>query len=156
MYLRIYLQVSIPSIFEFYLNKHYHRYHHTDNTARLQTVTNGDNSLYHRLITEFYKLSKIPMVLNTSFNRKGMPIVETPEDALQSLLACNNDINSLFMGNFEVVLRPFPFTDLDKIKVFIHVCICMFTCIFIYICTCIYIYIYIYVYIYAYLWVILK
>jgi hypothetical protein len=49
-----------------------------------------------------------------------MPIVETPEDALQSLLACNNDINSLFMGNFEVTLRPFPFTDLDKIKVFIY------------------------------------
>jgi Carbamoyltransferase C-terminus len=55
------------------------------------------------------------MVLNTSFNLKNQPIVESPEDAVKSLLASEGRISALFMGLFEVTLRPFPFSDLQKL-----------------------------------------
>ena len=54
---------------------------HLDNTARIQTVSKEDNPKYHELISEFYKITDIPMVLNTSFNCQE-PIVETPKEAL--------------------------------------------------------------------------
>ena len=54
---------------------------HLDNTARIQTVSKEDNPKYHELISEFYKITGIPMVLNTSFNSQE-PIVETPKEAL--------------------------------------------------------------------------
>lgn len=43
-----------------------------------------ENSIYHRLITAFHKLTGVPMILNTSFNGKNQPIVEDPEDALKT------------------------------------------------------------------------
>jgi Carbamoyltransferase C-terminus len=55
------------------------------------------------------------MVLNTSFNLKNQPIVESPEDAVKSLLASEGRIAALFMGLFEVTLRPFPFSDLQTL-----------------------------------------
>lgn len=55
---------------------------HEDGSARLQTVTEDWNPKYYRLLTEFRRLSGISVVLNTSFNRRGMPIVETPDQAL--------------------------------------------------------------------------
>jgi predicted NodU family carbamoyl transferase len=55
---------------------------HEDGSARLQTVTGDWNPKYHRLLTEFRELSGISVLLNTSFNRRGMPIVETPDQAL--------------------------------------------------------------------------
>src|SRR5215203_351161 len=55
---------------------------HEDGSARLQTVTEGWNPNYFRLLTEFRKISGISVLLNTSFKRRGMPIVETPEQAL--------------------------------------------------------------------------
>ena len=54
---------------------------HLDNTARIQTVSKEDNPKYHELISEFYNITGIPMVLNTSFNCQE-PIVETPKEAL--------------------------------------------------------------------------
>ena len=65
---------------------------------------------------KFYHLSGIPMILNTSFNLKNSPIVETPEDAIKSFLATNGLISTLFMGNFEIILRPFPFTNLENLN----------------------------------------
>jgi carbamoyltransferase len=59
---------------------------HVDGTARMQTVAERDNPAYYRLIEEFYRLTGVPMVLNTSFNIKGEPIVETPVDAIRSFL----------------------------------------------------------------------
>ena len=47
---------------------------------------------------------------------KNSPIVETPEDALKSFLAAKGLLSTLFMGNFEIVLRPFPFSNLEKIS----------------------------------------
>ena len=57
---------------------------HTDNTCRIQTVSQEDNYLYE-LLNEFKKLSGHGIVLNTSFNLAGEPLVETPEDAFNTL-----------------------------------------------------------------------
>ena len=54
---------------------------HVDGTGRLQTVDVKQNELYHMLINEFYRLTNIPILLNTSFN-ENEPIVCTPEEAL--------------------------------------------------------------------------
>jgi len=52
---------------------------HTDGTARPQTVDKATNGLYYDLICEFEKIRHVPMLLNTSFNIMGEPIVESPE-----------------------------------------------------------------------------
>jgi len=57
---------------------------HVDYTCRIQTVTRETNPHYYELISEFYRYTKIPMVLNTSFNLAGEPLVETPEDAIDT------------------------------------------------------------------------
>ena len=56
---------------------------HVDNTSRIQTVNREQNEKYYDLINEFYKITGIPMVLNTSFNCQE-PIVETPEEAINT------------------------------------------------------------------------
>jgi len=56
---------------------------HADNTSRVQTVTAKDNPGYHRLLTSWYEETGCPMLLNTSLNIKGHPIVNNREDALQ-------------------------------------------------------------------------
>lgn len=56
---------------------------HRDGSARIQTVTPSWNPRYHQLLTAFKRLTGLPVLLNTSFNRKGMPIVETPEEAIR-------------------------------------------------------------------------
>jgi hypothetical protein len=81
---------------------------HIDGSARLQTVAEADNPLFHRLIKAFKKRTGVSMVLNTSFNRKSEPIVETPSDAIKSFLRCKGSVKSLFLGNWEIRLRPFP------------------------------------------------
>ena len=55
---------------------------HVDNTSRVQTVSKSDNPGYYRLINEFYKQTGCPMVLNTSLNMKGQPIVNSWHDAI--------------------------------------------------------------------------
>jgi carbamoyltransferase len=64
---------------------------HVDGTARVQTVAREDNPAYHRVIATFHELTGVPMVLNTSLNVKGEPIVETPDDALDALLGSGLD-----------------------------------------------------------------
>lgn len=70
---------------------------HVDDTSRIQTVNEAQNPRYYALIKEFYALTKIPMVLNTSFNSHG-PIVETPEDALNCFL--ESGLDTLCMGDY--------------------------------------------------------
>jgi carbamoyltransferase len=65
---------------------------HIDGSCRAHTIDNHQHPKYHQLIMEFYKLTGIPMVLNTSFNRHGVPIVATPRQALQHLLEGNVDV----------------------------------------------------------------
>ncbi|WFE36544.1 carbamoyltransferase C-terminal domain-containing protein [Micromonospora sp. WMMD975] len=55
---------------------------HVDGTARLQTVSAADNPAYHAVISAFHELTGVPIVLNTSYNDAGEPIVETPLHAL--------------------------------------------------------------------------
>lgn len=59
---------------------------HVDGTARVQTVSAEDNPAFHALIAAFHERTGVPLVLNTSFNIGGEPIVETPEDAIRSFL----------------------------------------------------------------------
>jgi len=58
---------------------------HIDGTARLQTVTKEDHKLFYDILTELKKRDEIPVILNTSFNMKGYPILTTIEDALKVL-----------------------------------------------------------------------
>lgn len=64
---------------------------HVDGTGRLQTLTPDANGIFHDLVRAFHRRTGVPMLLNTSFNVMGEPIVETPEDALWCLLTTGLD-----------------------------------------------------------------
>jgi hypothetical protein len=69
----------------------------------LQTVTPEAEPLYHQLISTFFKLSGIPLVLNTSFNTlPSEPIVETPQNAIRSFLYSMGSIEMLVMGDYVI------------------------------------------------------
>ncbi|MBI4676817.1 MAG: carbamoyltransferase [Elusimicrobia bacterium] len=76
---------------------------HIDGTARVQTVTKGQNPRFHELIEKFYDLSGVPMVLNTSFNVRGEPIVCDHHDATECFLNCGMD--ALVLGDYYVSKR---------------------------------------------------
>lgn len=71
---------------------------HVDGSARVQTVKREDNPLFYDLIRQFYKDHGCPMIINTSFNRMGEPIVCTPEDAYRCFI--QTEIDYLVMGSF--------------------------------------------------------
>ena len=71
---------------------------HVDGTARLQTVSKKQNNIYYKLISEFKKRTKVPIVINTSFNVNGEPIVNTPEQAIAAYFSTGMD--ALLIGNF--------------------------------------------------------
>ena len=64
---------------------------HVDGTARVQTVRENQNPRLYRLLREFDTITGVPVLLNTSFNVKGEPIVETPRDAVECFLATGID-----------------------------------------------------------------
>ncbi|HEY5170138.1 MAG TPA: carbamoyltransferase C-terminal domain-containing protein, partial [Acidimicrobiia bacterium] len=64
---------------------------HVDGTARVQTVTRDIEPLYHRLISRFHEITGVPLVLNTSFNGYGEPMVETPADAIEAMRSMSLD-----------------------------------------------------------------
>jgi carbamoyltransferase len=68
---------------------------HVDGTARVQTVRREHNERLYRLLKEFDALTGVPVLLNTSFNVRGEPIVETPEDAIKCFLATGLDYLAL-------------------------------------------------------------
>ena len=70
---------------------------HVDYSARIQTVSKETNPRYHALITRFKELTGCPVVVNTSFNVRGEPIVCTPEDAFRCFMG--TEIEVLFIGN---------------------------------------------------------
>jgi carbamoyltransferase len=70
---------------------------HADGTARVQTVSRDQNPLYYALIEEFGKLSGVPVLVNTSFNVQGEPIVCSPEEAFNSF--AHTDMDYLIMGD---------------------------------------------------------
>jgi len=57
---------------------------HKDGSCRIQTVTKKQNKNYYEIIKCFFKITNVPMLLNTSFNLAGDALVETPEDALDT------------------------------------------------------------------------
>jgi carbamoyltransferase len=65
---------------------------HIDGTARVQTVRRETNETLYRLLKEFDALTGVPVLINTSFNVKGEPIVETPEDAVRCFLTTGMDL----------------------------------------------------------------
>jgi carbamoyltransferase len=71
---------------------------HVDGSARLQTVSREQNPLYYDLIAEFEKVTGVPVVINTSFNVRGEPIVCTPHDAYLCFMRTNMD--HLVLGPF--------------------------------------------------------
>lgn len=76
---------------------------HVDYSARVQTVKKEDNPRYQRLIKAFYDKTGCPVVINTSFNVRGEPIVCTPKDAYECLLRTNMDY--LIMENYLIDRR---------------------------------------------------
>jgi carbamoyltransferase len=71
---------------------------HVDFSARIQTVHKSTNPRFHALISAFYAQTQCPMLVNTSFNLRGEPIVCTPQDALNCLM--NTNIDYLVLGNY--------------------------------------------------------
>lgn len=71
---------------------------HVDKTARVQSVNKENNPYIYGIIQEFYRLSGIPVILNTSFNDNGEPIVESPDDAVKTFLSTQIDV--LVIENF--------------------------------------------------------
>ena len=65
---------------------------HIDGTARVQTVTREDNPRFHALLTAFAERTGVPVLLNTSFNVRGEPIVEVPFDAMECFLGTDIDV----------------------------------------------------------------
>jgi carbamoyltransferase len=83
---------------------------HVDYSARVQTVHANTNPRFHALITKFKELTGCPVVVNTSFNVRGEPIVCTPEDAFRCFmgtgiewLVCGDAILAKEQQNFDLI-----------------------------------------------------
>lgn len=74
---------------------------HVDNSARLQTVDRARFPLLHQLLSEFHDLTQCPVLINTSFNVRGEPIVCSPEDAYRCFMATEMDV--LAIGHFVIL-----------------------------------------------------
>ena len=70
---------------------------HVDGTARIQSVSRDHNPGFWRLLDEFRALTGLPVLLNTSFNVKGEPIVCSPDDAVSCFL--KTELDYLVLGN---------------------------------------------------------
>ena len=77
---------------------------HVDGGARVQTVTRDQNTRYYDLIKAVGERTGIPCVVNTSFNIRGEPIVNTPEDALRCFFT--TDMDDLFLGDWHITKPP--------------------------------------------------
>ncbi|HEX6720653.1 MAG TPA: carbamoyltransferase C-terminal domain-containing protein [Burkholderiaceae bacterium] len=71
---------------------------HTDRTARVQTVDHDSNPRFHALLREFGRITGVPVLVNTSFNVRGEPIVCTPRDAIEAF--CGTPLDALAIGSF--------------------------------------------------------
>jgi carbamoyltransferase len=74
---------------------------HVDYTARVQTVSSEQNELFYTLLQKFNELTGCPVLVNTSFNVRGEPIVCTPEDAFRCFMGTDLDI--LVVGNLVAI-----------------------------------------------------
>jgi carbamoyltransferase len=86
---------------------------HVDGTARVQTVRREHNERLYRLLLEFERLTGVPVLLNTSFNIRGEPIVETPADAMKCFLSTGIDylaMHDLLIGKSRYHRLFYPIT----------------------------------------------
>jgi len=77
---------------------------HVDGTGRLQSVMRGSNPAFYRVIEEFRNLTGVPVVLNTSYNLRGEPIVNTPEEAVEDYL--KTGMEALLLGPYMLEKEP--------------------------------------------------
>ena len=73
---------------------------HVDGTGRLQTVDEHSSPRFRALIESFHSKTGVPIILNTSFNLNGEPIVATPEHAIRTFYSCGLDV--LYLGNLRI------------------------------------------------------
>ncbi|MBI9098858.1 MAG: carbamoyltransferase [Spirochaetaceae bacterium] len=79
---------------------------HVDNSARIQTVSEEDNRKYYRVIKRFYEKTGCPLLINTSFNVRGEPIVNDPSHAYACFMGSNIDV--LVLGNYVLLKEDQP------------------------------------------------
>ena len=87
---------------------------HVDNTCRVQTVSKKRNKLFYDLINYFYSKTGCPILINTSFNVRGEPIVCNPEDAFNCFI--NTDIDILVLGNYLIKKDNIDISIFKKFK----------------------------------------
>ena len=80
------------------LSKDFPAITHVDGSARVQTLSQKDNESFYKLVKSFHEISGFPIILNTSFNLPGEPIVENPTDALKSF--SYGSLRYLCIGNY--------------------------------------------------------
>jgi len=69
---------------------------HIDNTCRIQTLKKKENFHYYNLINEFYKITGVPILLNTSFNLAGKPLVNSIHDSIKTLTNCEGKFKKIY------------------------------------------------------------
>lgn len=79
---------------------------HVDNTARVQSVSAESNPMFFHLLTKFDEITQCPILINTSFNVRGEPIVESPYDALRCFMATGMDV--LAIGSYLLLKSDQP------------------------------------------------
>jgi carbamoyltransferase len=77
---------------------------HVDGTGRLQSVTQAFNPAFHRVISEFDRLTGVPVVMNTSFNLRGEPMVLRPEEAVADFV--RSEMQALYLGRYMTEKQP--------------------------------------------------
>lgn len=78
---------------------------HVDDTCRVQTVTEEQNKHYYNLIKAFKSITEVPILFNTSFNLAGEPLVETVDDALQTLY--KSSMNYLYLPDLDILVEKY-------------------------------------------------
>ena len=90
---------------------------HVDFSSRVQTVSKKTNLKFHKLLKKFEEITGFPILVNTSFNVRGEPIVNTPDDAIKCFMGTEMDV--LVIENFIVIKKNQDFTsDKNYIKIF--------------------------------------
>ena len=92
---------------------------HVDGTARVQTVNKNQNNEFYNLIKAFYKITNVPVILNTSFNDAGEPLVESPLDALICFLKTRLDylvIDNIIISKKELTNISIKIKKLENIR----------------------------------------
>ena len=85
---------------------------HVDYSARIQTVRRDTNPMYYDIIEAFHRLTGCPVIVNTSFNVRGEPVVCTPEDAYRCF--ARTDLDVLVLENFILLKTEQPAIAKDE------------------------------------------